>query len=65
MALLSSLCNCFAPSPSSPSSSPRVSDNKKKVATDDKKKSKCKSSKSSEAPIVVPNFPVNSNPSRL
>ncbi|EXB59945.1 hypothetical protein L484_013065 [Morus notabilis] len=73
MAIFSSFFNCFAPPSSSSSSSCRVSDDhgkstdtsEKKVAPNDLKKTKSKSSKSSKAPIVVSYFPVNSYPSRL
>lgn len=73
MALFSALFNCFESSSSLSSSSSRVSDRvestdsdqKKKMASNEMKKSNSKSSKSSKAPIVVSYFPVNSYPSRL
>ncbi|KAL0006569.1 hypothetical protein SO802_008071 [Lithocarpus litseifolius] len=60
MALFSAFFNCFVPSSLS-----RVSNDAMKAEPLEKPKNKTKSKSSSEAPIVVSYFPVNSYLSRL
>ncbi|KAL4601443.1 hypothetical protein ACB092_11G273600 [Castanea dentata] len=60
MALFSAFFNCFVPFSLS-----RVSNDAMKAESSEKPKNKSKSKSSSEAPIVVSHFPVNSYLSRL
>ncbi|EXB59944.1 hypothetical protein L484_013064 [Morus notabilis] len=69
MGIFSFFFNCFAASSSlsgeSDDHGKSTGTSEKKVASNDLKKTKSKSSESSKAPIVVPHFPVNSYPGRL